>query len=449
MVTNKTSNILEDLDTLHFIAKLVPEFCKALEEGEVLKNAFDLAQAFDEAVSVGYKERVTVQQVKQFTVIMESHDEIRHKDDMKKKMKKAKRDADDKRKQIDAANKNKFDGMGHGVPSPSFGSSGSGGSMGSNLGSSGGGGSARHTSAPYAERTERRPEPAPAASGGLKLFKSNKTSAAQQVLKEENTPDVEATKAAAGGSGAVHETAPDTDVQVTIEEKFSLSMDNDGGIENLDVKGGLFVEIANPACTNIKLLLAKGDNPAFQFKTHPLINSSAFADEDSLGLKDQSRPFPVNSKIPILRWHLVNKSDALIPLSISCWPSNSSEGLTYVTIEYELKSRLQLQDVTVTIPIPAGPPIVTEAGDGNTEYSAKERLLRWSLPVIEKSNRTGSLEFNVPTTNNSAFFPVQVGFSAAHTLCDIDITDVLAHDGGPTKFHKTAQLIVDDFTVTN
>lgn len=43
-----------------------------------MRNAFDIIFAFDEAVAMGYKERVTLQQIKHFTS-MESHDEIRFK----------------------------------------------------------------------------------------------------------------------------------------------------------------------------------------------------------------------------------------------------------------------------------------------------------------------------------------------------------------------------------
>lgn len=60
----------------------VPEFCRVLEEKEVLKNAFDLIFAFDEAIAMGYKERVNLQQIKHF-MTMESNDEIRAKQDEK------------------------------------------------------------------------------------------------------------------------------------------------------------------------------------------------------------------------------------------------------------------------------------------------------------------------------------------------------------------------------
>jgi hypothetical protein len=53
-----------------------------LEEKEVLKHAFDLIFAFDEAIAMGYKERVNLQQIKHF-LAMESNDEIRAKQEQK------------------------------------------------------------------------------------------------------------------------------------------------------------------------------------------------------------------------------------------------------------------------------------------------------------------------------------------------------------------------------
>jgi len=74
MITNKASNILQDLQTLRLLAKLVPEVCGSQEEEQVVENAFDLIFAFDEAVSVGYSENVDLNQIRTYTE-MDSHEE--------------------------------------------------------------------------------------------------------------------------------------------------------------------------------------------------------------------------------------------------------------------------------------------------------------------------------------------------------------------------------------
>lgn len=48
--------------------------CKSLDEREILKNSFELLSAFDEVVSLGYRENLGLQQIKTF-LEMESHEE--------------------------------------------------------------------------------------------------------------------------------------------------------------------------------------------------------------------------------------------------------------------------------------------------------------------------------------------------------------------------------------
>ncbi len=78
LITNRQSNILEDLDTLRLLAKLVPEFAPSLEEDAIVVQAFELVSAFDEVISLGQKESISVMQVKQ-NCAMESHEEKLHK----------------------------------------------------------------------------------------------------------------------------------------------------------------------------------------------------------------------------------------------------------------------------------------------------------------------------------------------------------------------------------
>ena len=69
LVTNKASNILEDLETLRLLSKVVPDYVAALDEEGVCRGAFELLFAFDEVISLGHKENVTVAQVKQNTEV--------------------------------------------------------------------------------------------------------------------------------------------------------------------------------------------------------------------------------------------------------------------------------------------------------------------------------------------------------------------------------------------
>lgn len=74
VITNKASNILQDIDTLHLFARVVSDMCRSADEKEIHKNAFELLGAFDEIVSLGYREHVNLMQVRS-VLEMESHEE--------------------------------------------------------------------------------------------------------------------------------------------------------------------------------------------------------------------------------------------------------------------------------------------------------------------------------------------------------------------------------------
>jgi hypothetical protein len=74
LITNKASNILQDIDTLHLFARVVSDLCRSAEEKEILKHAFELLGAFDEIVSMGYRENANLMQVRS-VLEMESHEE--------------------------------------------------------------------------------------------------------------------------------------------------------------------------------------------------------------------------------------------------------------------------------------------------------------------------------------------------------------------------------------
>lgn len=74
LITNKQSNILQDIDSLHLFAQVVTGACRSLDEREILRNAYELLSAFDELVTLGYRENLNITQIKTF-LEMESHEE--------------------------------------------------------------------------------------------------------------------------------------------------------------------------------------------------------------------------------------------------------------------------------------------------------------------------------------------------------------------------------------
>jgi hypothetical protein len=149
-----------------------------------------------------------------------------------------------------------------------------------------------------------------------------------------------------------------------------------------------------------------------------------------------------------LKWRFSTKDESSLPLSINCWPSiNGNE--TSVSIEYEAADTMDLQHVVITIPCPPcrDPPVVSSC-DGDFRFDARSGVMEWNIELIDDSNRNGSMEFVVPTANTDAFFPIDVHFSAATTMCDIDVTSISrTTDGAPVTFSGKKMLHVDSYQV--
>lgn len=252
-------------------------------------------------------------------------------------------------------------------------------------------------------------------------------------------PAVAGVAAAAVASGAL---------QLNVEEKVVAVLGRDGGVQSLEVKGDLQLLVTNPAMGKLSVAVSFGENAGFQFKTHPNINKQLFAEQSILGLKDSGRSFPPGNALGVLKWRLQTTDSAMVPLTgerrgrggaarsfrrrlcrrasscarsrppsapparwrlcphapfctprfaVNCWPSMAGDGTCEVSMEYELvRTAMELQNVSMTIPFPPGcgqPKVTCEAGEAT--YSARNNALVWNIPLINRSNSSGTLEFTV------------------------------------------------------
>lgn len=93
LLTNKGSNIIEDLECLRVLQKVVGGLCgSGTTEENILKNSFDILLAFDDCIVLGFRESVTPQQI-QTSLEMESSEEKLHLMLMKARMNEAKENA--------------------------------------------------------------------------------------------------------------------------------------------------------------------------------------------------------------------------------------------------------------------------------------------------------------------------------------------------------------------
>ncbi|XAR56298.1 hypothetical protein NMG60_11036732 [Bertholletia excelsa] len=294
------------------------------------------------------------------------------------------------------------------------------------------------------------PATAPPKGLGMQLGKTKKTNQFLESLKAEGEVIIEDIRPSAGATRAA--APPPTDpITLTVEEKLNVTLKRDGGVSNFDVQGTLSLQILNQEDGLIQVQIETGANPSILFKTHPNINKELFSNENILGLKDPNRPFPTGQSgdgVGLLKWRMQSVDESIVPLSINCWPSVSGNE-TYVSIEYEASSMFDLQNVVISVPLPAlrEAPNVRQI-DGEWSYDSRNSILEWSILLIDNSNRSGSMEFVVPIADSSVFFPISVRFTAASTFSNLKVANILPPKGGPSpKFAQRTLLSTDNYQV--
>ncbi|CAH9079554.1 unnamed protein product [Cuscuta europaea] len=451
LVTNKQSNILDDLETLRLLSKLVPEYCYPLDEEGICKTAFELIFAFDELISLGHKENVTVAQVKQYCE-MESHEERLHKLVLQSKINETKDVMKRKASEIDKSKieKNRGDKSAFvSIQSMGSGRIDSGFSSDTSI-TSGFGLNADMD--PFSTKSKGRTAPTtvPPKSLGMQLGKSQKTNQFLESLKAEGEVIVEDVKPSTGQSKTAG--LPLTDpVTFSVEEKLNVTLKRDGGGSHFDMQGILYLQILNQEDGFIQVQIEKGGNCDINYKTHPNVNKELYLRENILGLKDPNRAFPTAQSgggVALLKWRMESTNESFFPLTITCWPSVSPKE-TYMTIEYETPANIDLQNVIISVPLPAlrDVPNVKQI-NGDWRYNSRNSVLEWSIVLIDNSNSSGSLEFTVPPTDPSTFFPISARFTSSSTYSHLKVTNILPLQGGSApKFSQRTVLVTENYQV--
>ncbi|KAI8576259.1 hypothetical protein K450DRAFT_257908 [Umbelopsis ramanniana AG] len=438
LITNRQSNILQDIESLHLFARVVADTCRSCDEREILRNAFELLSAFDEIISEGYRENVNLSQVKSI-IEMESHEEKIQEIIARNKEQEAKEELKRKAKQLEmqrreAAKRGQMYMQGNY----------SGGFSGNRASPS----LEPTVQAATEQRSTYNSSPAPAASRakGMKLGHKGKSADIFEAIKSEVEEPLLRSPAVTLAPISTH---PQESVHVTAEERMRLVANRDGGLEQLEVKGVLVLKISNPDDGKVRILVNAEEDSSIQFKTHPKVDKTLFKNENVVQMGDPSRSFPINQPLEVVRWRYITQDETSIPLSINCWPSPAGDGTCDVNVEYELMAdHLELKDVIVSIPLPSSSQPNVNQVDGEYSYDPQRRTLDWQIAVINSSNKEGVLEFNVAGDDVDAFFPTQVSFYSEKLLCNVDVLDVQSVETGePTQFSKEILLLAEDYSV--
>jgi len=74
LITDKESNLIEDIEIVKLIYRLIQDICGNITEQSIAENSFELLMGIDDIVNMGYRDAVQITQIKQF-MLMESQDE--------------------------------------------------------------------------------------------------------------------------------------------------------------------------------------------------------------------------------------------------------------------------------------------------------------------------------------------------------------------------------------
>jgi hypothetical protein len=108
-------------------------------------------------------------------------------------------------------------------------------------------------------------------------------------------------------------------VHIVIREQVSLSLLRDGGVQTMELKGDMNLQISDAAYSHLRLTLPPpstdfgGNN--LQFKQHPNVAKFVPGQERVIALKDPSRPFPVGHSLAVLKWRYAGTDESNVPLS--------------------------------------------------------------------------------------------------------------------------------------
>lgn len=84
------------------------------------------------------------------------------------------------------------------------------------------------------------------------------------------------------------------DVHLSVEEAATISYDEDGNLNTVQVQGRIFLQISNPDSAKVKIRVAHQAGQGWQFNTHPNIKKDAFfgVSDPWLMLAKEDRAFP-------------------------------------------------------------------------------------------------------------------------------------------------------------
>jgi hypothetical protein len=107
-------------------------------------------------------------------------------------------------------------------------------------------------------------------------------------------------------------------VHLIIKEEVSATLGREGGLKSMELTGDMNLHISDPSFTKVQIVLQEASadfGTDLTIKQHPHVAKFGPNDERIVKLKDNSRSFPVNQPLAVLKWRYKGKDESLLPLS--------------------------------------------------------------------------------------------------------------------------------------
>ena len=209
-------------------------------------------------------------------------------------------------------------------------------------------------------------------------------------------------------------------IHVTVAESISAKLSREGSLKSFNVKGDLQLRISDPSLTKVKLDLVANASHNAQFRTHPNVDKALFGRSKTVQLRDNSKGFPANISVGVLRWSASANADSndAVPITFTVWVNKGSDESWTITVEYELTGGDSLHNLSVTIPYATSEPAVSSF---DSVYEVSGDSLEWTIGTVDESNATGNFEFEAQAEDEAEFFPMSVRFSKSKPFVDVDV----------------------------
>lgn len=100
-----------------------------------------------------------------------------------------------------------------------------------------------------------------------------------------------------------------------MEDKLVVRIGRDGGLQTFELSGLLTLRITDEKFGKIRVQLENNDTRGIQLQTHPNVDKELFKTKGQIGLKNPTKPFPMNTDVGVLKWRFQTQDETAVPLT--------------------------------------------------------------------------------------------------------------------------------------